>query len=167
MLKIPAQIKSTQQLIALLVVIASLIWMVGDFSGQEDSGLRVGQRAKTIAIGVQDRIRADSVVFFELAPDGDLVPVWLSAPDYGVAAIVEFYHVRMFSELRQGRCWLEEKGAKGIDRKIKSLLVCPILKNGRLIGAVGGIYEKPLQKNERGEYQPQSSELYRLGTYLH
>jgi hypothetical protein len=166
-LNIPLQIKSWKQVAALGLMIGALFWTFRLFQDENNNRISVSRAEEQSALSIKSRISAEDVAVFEMSPDSDeLVPVWNILKDYPPANLTEYYRIELFQQLRQGDCQIEKGVSKDSNGTFMSGLVCPIIRKGKLIGAIAATYYSLPLKDSRGDIDPDAAELYRLGTYF-
>jgi hypothetical protein len=166
-LNIITKINSKKQLLALGMILVASIWSFDLFYSEKNDRITVDRDIEAQINIVRFRLGVESISVFEISPDSNqLNSIWQWKPQIKSDDLTEFYRVELFQQLRQGDCYIAESVAKNENGVFLPGLVCPIIRRGRLIGAIAGIYYTLPIKDSRGDIDPDGAELYRLGTYL-
>lgn len=125
-----------------------------------------GERIEAIA----RRVEALAIVTHSYE-HGGLIQKYSSDPAITPKEVPSAFHDGFLDKLRAGDCAriLVEDGGIASDARDYPLpgIVCPIVHNGRLIGAISGVYRSLPDPAPDGSDNPISRELFFLGTTIY
>lgn len=164
-LNLSTRVKTWEQLIAFLTMLALIAWLFTLVFEERNKRLVVDRDIENQIQIIQSRLEVESIIILETNPNKNRLDViWEKKPQIKLDPLESCDRIDLFRQLREGDCYLDTTIAKDANGVFLPALFCPITRKGETVGAVAGVdYELP-PKDSRGEFDPHAEELYRLGT---
>lgn len=154
--------KSWQQTLLVLVAIVALTnWSSSD-SDQFDAVMDYDESQQIGRLAA--RIKADAIVIHTYS-DGVLTVRYSSNADATGIEFSELSDRDVIYDLKLGNC-TRTKLAATFRNDVATSLICPIVRKGKLVGAISGVYTHPPLIQSDGSDDPIAAEIFLTGTAI-